>query len=238
MPNEIEYSLQELADLADVTPRTIRYYIVQGLLPSPEGAGPAARYGDRHLRRLRLVRQLQRRHMPLADIRRRLEGLDDDQVEHLQATNDLTDDEPAHAAESAIDYIRSVLRERRVLAEGSPPAASRPLAMSRASLDALTMSDLLADEIAGAPGPAHEPAPAPGPAHEPAPQPMTPSSPTAPSPSTAPATAPVQTPDRSQWDRVTLAPDIELHVRRPLSRLQNKRVDRLIVIARQLLEEE
>ena len=140
MPNEIEYSRQELADLADVTPRTIRYYIVQGLLPSPEGAGPAARYGDGHLRRLRLVRQLQRRHMPLADIRRRLEGMDDDQVEHLQATNDLTDDEPAGAAESAIDYIRSVL------AEGSPPAASRPLAMSRASLDALTMSDLLADE--------------------------------------------------------------------------------------------
>ena len=46
MRSEIEYSLQELADLADVTPRTIRYYIVQGLLPSPEGAGPAARYGD------------------------------------------------------------------------------------------------------------------------------------------------------------------------------------------------
>ena len=43
--------------------------------------------------------------------------------------------------------------------------------------------------------------------------------------------------DRSQWDRVRLTPDIELHIRRPLSRLQNKRVDRLIAIARELLEE-
>ena len=42
--------------------------------------------------------------------------------------------------------------------------------------------------------------------------------------------------DRSQWDRVALTPDIELHVRRPLSRLQNKQVDRLIAIARELLE--
>ena len=32
MPN---YSLIELSKLADVTPRTIRYYIAQGLLPSP-----------------------------------------------------------------------------------------------------------------------------------------------------------------------------------------------------------
>ena len=44
-------------------------------------------------------------------------------------------------------------------------------------------------------------------------------------------------PDRSQWDRIALTSDIELHIRRPLSRLQNKRVDRLIAIARELLEE-
>ncbi len=44
--------------------------------------------------------------------------------------------------------------------------------------------------------------------------------------------------DRSQWERIALAPDVELHVRRPLSRLQNKRVDRLVTIARELLEED
>ncbi len=43
---------------------------------------------------------------------------------------------------------------------------------------------------------------------------------------------------RSQWDRIALAPDIELHVRRPLARRQNRMVERLIALARQLLEEE
>ena len=44
-------------------------------------------------------------------------------------------------------------------------------------------------------------------------------------------------PDRSQWERVSLTPDIELHVRRPLTRHQNRRVDRLVAIARELFEE-
>ena len=52
---------------------------------------------------------------------------------------------------------------------------------------------------------------------------------------TSPTTNPVE---RSQWERVVLAPDVELHVRRPLSRTQNKRVDRLVTIARELLEED
>jgi DNA-binding transcriptional MerR regulator len=45
-------------------------------------------------------------------------------------------------------------------------------------------------------------------------------------------------PTRSTWERLTLAPDIELHVRRPLSREQNRLVDRLIETARQLFAEE
>ena len=44
--------------------------------------------------------------------------------------------------------------------------------------------------------------------------------------------------DRSQWERIVLATDVELHIRRPLSRTQNKRVDRLVTIARELLEED
>jgi hypothetical protein len=44
--------------------------------------------------------------------------------------------------------------------------------------------------------------------------------------------------ERSQWERVTLAPDVELHIRRPLPRSIAKRVDRLVEIARDLLEED
>ena len=42
---------------------------------------------------------------------------------------------------------------------------------------------------------------------------------------------------RSQWERVTLAPDIELHIRRPLSRVVNRQVERLIDIARDIFED-
>ncbi|MGI8929247.1 MAG: MerR family transcriptional regulator, partial [Candidatus Limnocylindrales bacterium] len=45
-------------------------------------------------------------------------------------------------------------------------------------------------------------------------------------------------PQRSQWERIPLDPDVELHIRRPLTRQHNKRVERLITIARQLFEED
>lgn len=65
-------TLIRLAELAEVTPRTVRYYIAQGLLPAPEGAGVAATYGDDHLRRLRQIKELQAQHLPLAEIRSRI----------------------------------------------------------------------------------------------------------------------------------------------------------------------
>ena len=45
-------------------------------------------------------------------------------------------------------------------------------------------------------------------------------------------------PGRSQWERISLDPDIELHVRHPLTRQNKKAVARLIAIARQLFEED
>ena len=59
-----------------------------------------------------------------------------------------------------------------------------------------------------------------------------------PSPTPPPADAIARPSDRSQWERIVLAPDVELHIRRPLARAQNKQVDRLVTIARELLEED
>ena len=89
MPNEQEYTIGELATLAGVTPRTIRYYVSIGLLPSPGQSGPGTRYGDGHLARLRLIRRLQREHLPLGEIAVRLEGLDDVAVEAALTIEDL-----------------------------------------------------------------------------------------------------------------------------------------------------
>ena len=44
--------------------------------------------------------------------------------------------------------------------------------------------------------------------------------------------------DRSTWERLVISADVEIHVRRPLDRIANKRVDQLARIARELFDEE
>ena len=103
------YSLADLARLADVTPRTVRYYVAQGLLPSPEAAGPATRYGEGHLARLRLIRRLQRDHLPLAEIRLRLERMGDDEV--IATVSALSPQAPAPSQEpgDTLAFVRSLM---------------------------------------------------------------------------------------------------------------------------------
>ena len=59
------FKLDELAEQAGVSPRTVRYYVQRGLLPAPEFRGPDTAYGAEHLLRLRAIRALQEQHLPL-----------------------------------------------------------------------------------------------------------------------------------------------------------------------------
>jgi DNA-binding transcriptional MerR regulator len=165
------YDLNELCARAGVTVRTVRYYIQQGLLPAPAAQGSATRYEQGHLERLLLIRQLQKEHQPLAEIRNRLEHLRDQDVRRLLST-------PPRRPSSAVDYVRSVLGG----GASRVPAKAAVLAQ-----DAV----------------------------------VRPSSPV-----------------KSQWERISLAPDVELHVRRPLTREANRRVERLLDLARQIFQEE
>ena len=179
MPTEAGYTLQELATIAGVTPRTVRYYISVGLLPSPGQVGPGTRYGDDVLQRVRLIRRLQDQHLPLAEIRGRIEGMADAEViAALDTTLEATE------AGSALEYIRSLTRPIAQMHMVAAPVADYQPAQT----------------------PSHTPEP-PG-------------------------------PSRSTWERVSLSPDVELQIRRPLGRLDNKRVERLITIARELLQED
>ncbi len=147
MPRE-SFKLQELADAAGVTPRSVRYYIAQGLLPSPGRLGAGTRYGREHLDRLILIRQLQDQGLSLAQIRDRLEP----------------DPSPA-------------------LADANWARLEPPMAMLRATR-------------AG---------------------PMAP----------APASA-----SRTVWERLSLAPNVELHIRRP----HDERTRQLVQEIRSLVE--
>jgi hypothetical protein len=48
------------------------------------------------------------------------------------------------------------------------------------------------------------------------------------------AAAPATPAGRSQWERHTFADGIELHVRRPLTRVEQRQVDKLMAAAKQI----
>ncbi|HVB96872.1 MAG TPA: MerR family transcriptional regulator [Chloroflexota bacterium] len=63
------YSIAELQQCTGATRRTIHYYVQEGILPSPDGAGPRAVYNEDHRARLLAVTHLKRRGWPLERIR-------------------------------------------------------------------------------------------------------------------------------------------------------------------------
>jgi DNA-binding transcriptional MerR regulator len=71
---EERYGIDELAERAGVTRRTVRYYVQRGLLAGPEGAGRGAHYTGEHLATLVRIRELQEQGVPLDSIAARLRG--------------------------------------------------------------------------------------------------------------------------------------------------------------------
>lgn len=61
MPSDTALTIDELAAAVGAPSRTVRYWQSLGLLPAPRREGRVARYGDRHLRRARLVALLSAR---------------------------------------------------------------------------------------------------------------------------------------------------------------------------------
>jgi DNA-binding transcriptional MerR regulator len=207
MPTETPYTIADLARLTGVSVRTIRYYLAQGLLPASGESGPGAHYGQGHLDRLQLTKRLQEQHQPLSEIRVRLAAMSDDEVAALA----LEDAEPVTPSTSALQYVRSIL-------DAGARIEHRPLARLKVA----------APLAAAAPGPRL----------------MVEAAPTQPAAEGAAASAftseltnEPSALERSQWERLSLGPNVELHVRRPLSRLEQRRVERLITIARQVLKE-
>ena len=68
------FYIEELAALAATPVRTIRFYIQEGLVPRPSGAGRGARYGREHLETLLAIRRWQEQGLALGRIRRLLAG--------------------------------------------------------------------------------------------------------------------------------------------------------------------
>jgi DNA-binding transcriptional MerR regulator len=182
-----DFDINELSERADVTPRTVHFYVQQGLLPPAGSPGPGARYTEGHVSRLRLIRLLQKQHLPLAEIAKRLKGLKDDQVALLLAESKLR---RSLSGGSALEYIRGVLSEPRASAGET---ADRRGTTTRVARAVRAGEALLASTPAA--------------------------------------------PERSQWERFTLADGLELHVRRPMTRVEQRQFEKLMAAARTIFSE-
>ncbi len=190
----VELTVEELADRAGVSVRTVRYYISQGLLAGPGARGRNASYTDEHLARLQLIRRLAEQHVPLAEQRQQLEGLSYQQVRAL-----LKDEEQhgkalqrASTTRSPGDYIGELLTRARSARGYAPTAVS-----SRVSAT---------------------PSPSPA-ARTPDPRPSLSSS--------------ASSADSKTWERLELAPGLELHVRADHAGLYDRLIGRLLESARE-----
>lgn len=67
------YTISELQSLTNINKRTIHFYSQKGLIPSPDSRGGGATYPEEALRRLQLIKELQKRRFTLDEIKSILE---------------------------------------------------------------------------------------------------------------------------------------------------------------------
>lgn len=122
--------INELAMRVGVTPRTVRYYITEGLIPPPAGGGQHRVYNEEHLLRLQAIRRLKEAYLPLDEIRRQLAGAS------LVELRRIAESQPSKPPSSALEYVNSLLsaqapharlaEPRLRLAEPASPARPAP----------------------------------------------------------------------------------------------------------------
>ncbi|MGA7730087.1 MAG: MerR family transcriptional regulator [Chloroflexia bacterium] len=233
-------TIQELADRAEVTTRTIRYYVEQGVLPPP-GYGRPAEYTEEHVERLALIKRLKEQYLPLEEIRDTLQRLSLAEVEQLVAQHSPPAQEIAQQKlDSAADYIAGVFgrgmareqmkRGRTTEDEGRRAKDERGRTVDggrwtveerQETVDGGRWTvDSLGETATAAPAAAYIPAPATKLESEP--------------PSTVhPSQA--QDPPSSSWERVDLGEGVELHYPTRVDARTRGKVARLIEAARQML---
>ncbi|HEX2915657.1 MAG TPA: MerR family transcriptional regulator [Chloroflexia bacterium] len=270
------YSLKELCQVAGVTERTVRYYIKEGLLPPPTGAGPFSRYSYEHYLRLSLIRRLKDEFLPLSEIKNLLDGKNVEELDSLARRNGLLDEKPeSNQPFKDENRLESFLQPdqasslRQQLAGSSPPVMSSSVSevgadykfeMSEPDMPLFSVADMDEEEpdfpVQAAPiYPASAP-PRPVPSAPagfqppmfrqslsrseervaPEPRMMAMKSSMPPAPPAFKQNAPeTEQPIGQQWERIVIAPGVELHVERSVAREQRGAIMGLLQLARQLL---
>ena len=140
--------ISELAERAGVSIRTIRFYMSEGLLPSPQAHGRYSVYDEEYLTRIELIKLLKNAYLPLKEIKRMVESLSKEEIESMlhklsESTTNPQTPAPAPMAPpgttgvspnnagikegglpEALDYISRVLRSQTAPVTNSAPPAS------------------------------------------------------------------------------------------------------------------
>jgi DNA-binding transcriptional MerR regulator len=74
------YLINQLAERAGVTVRTIRYYVNEGLLPPPQTKGRYSAYDEDYLYRIKLIKFYKESYLPLSRIRELLDEMSPDEI--------------------------------------------------------------------------------------------------------------------------------------------------------------
>ncbi|MGI6208039.1 MAG: MerR family transcriptional regulator [Anaerolineae bacterium] len=124
---DAEYTIEELAERAGTSVRTVRYYIAEGIIPGAEARGKAAAYGEEHLVKLLLARRLADRRVLLADIREQVSKLSLEEARALLEQEERQERQRRLSQErSPRDFIADLLAQARNTPSGEPsgPAPS------------------------------------------------------------------------------------------------------------------
>jgi DNA-binding transcriptional MerR regulator len=152
-----EYTIDELASVARLPSRTIRFYQSRGALMPPEIRGRVAYYGAAHVERLKLIAQLQDRGLRIDAIRDLLASIDRGEVDlaewlgvEQQVQAPWANDQPRTMAEEEIyelagtrrpgllaDLVRTRLAERHgdVYLVRSPALLAIAMKLEAAGID-------------------------------------------------------------------------------------------------------
>ncbi len=106
---QASYSLKELCQLAGVSERTVRFYIVQRLLDPPIGPKSQSRYTQEHLLRLQINRRLKDMYWPLREIKKVLIGKSQAELQALAQTIGLPPTQPDRKEQNIMPTMETVL---------------------------------------------------------------------------------------------------------------------------------
>ena len=109
-----DMGISQLAEMAGVSVRTVRFYVSLGLLDRPGGRGRAATYASENLDRLRLVRTLVDKRVPLREIQETVGRMDARDVRGLLAQEERQSSHEREArAHSPREYVSALLERAR-----------------------------------------------------------------------------------------------------------------------------